>query len=74
MRQVLQILENMPERTGKRAGFLTTTVAISRRRIACDEDSSHFAPQEKKEQLLAAAEHIDFALNRIAESEDDDTR
>ena len=29
--------------------------------------------EEKQDQLVAAAEHIEFALNRIGESDDDDT-
>lgn len=72
-RRVLQVLENVPERVWETSRAFNHHVAISRRRIASDEEFFPLSPDEKQEQLLAAAEHIDFALNRIDERDDDDT-
>jgi hypothetical protein len=72
-RHVLQILESVPQRVWETSRAFNHHVAISRRRIASDEEYFPLSLQEKQEQLLAAAEHIDFALNRIDESDNDDT-
>ncbi|MDZ4819687.1 MAG: hypothetical protein SGJ20_12015 [Planctomycetota bacterium] len=63
----------MSQRVWETSRAFNHHVAISRRRIASDEEYFPLSPQEKQEQLLAAAEHIDFAVDRIPESDDDDT-
>lgn len=72
-RRVLQILESVSERVWETSRTFNHHVAISRRRIASDEEYFPLSPGEKQEQLLAAAEHIEFALTRIPERDNDDT-
>lgn len=73
-KEVLRILENVPQRVWETSQAFNHHVAISRRRIASDEEFFPLSTAEKQEQLLAAAEHIEFAINRINENDGDDTQ
>ncbi|WP_397568824.1 hypothetical protein [Schlesneria sp. T3-172] len=71
--RVLGILESIPERVWETSRVFNHHVAISRRRIAIDEEFFPLTAAQKYEQLEAAAEHITFALEHIDSSDDDDS-
>ncbi len=71
-REVLSILESMPERLWDTSRSFNHHVAISRRRVALDEQM--FAPteDEKKEQLRLAIEHLEYALNELEATDEEE--
>jgi hypothetical protein len=71
--RVLAILERMPERVWLSSRAFNHHVAISRRRVAADQEYFPLSPAQQEEQLEAAAEHLQFALERIEETDDDDS-
>ena len=71
--RVLSILEAMPERIWETSRVFNHHVAISRRRIASDEQYFPLTHEQKVAQLEGAAEHLNFALERINPSPTDES-
>lgn len=72
-REVLGILEDMPDELWNTSRTFNHHVAISRRRVVRDEQLFELSLQEKREQLELAIEHLKYALSRLS-SEDEDER
>ena len=70
--RVMSILEDMPERIWETSRLFNHHVAISRRRIASDEQYFPLTFEQKVAQLDGAAEHLQFALERIDASPNDE--
>ncbi len=64
-RQVLQILEEMPEAVWNVSRTLNHHVAISRRRVATDDQLFQLTVAERREQLELAIEHLTYALSNL---------
>lgn len=64
-RQVLQILEEVPEAVWNVSRTLNHHVAISRRRVATDDQLFHLSTAERREQLELAIEHLTYAMNNL---------
>ena len=71
--RVISILEGMPDRIWETNRTFNHHVAISRRRIASDEEYFPLSTRQQREQLNAAIEHIERSLNEIEASHDDDS-
>ena len=72
-RRVISILEEMPDRVWETNRAFNHHVAISRRRIASDEEYFPLTLEEQRDQLDAAVEHLERALDEIQESQNDDS-
>ncbi|QDT84770.1 hypothetical protein [Gimesia chilikensis] len=72
-KHVLHILEKMSDRVWETSRVFNHHVAISRRRIALDDLYFSLTLDQQREQLHAAAEHLNFALENIPESDGDDS-
>lgn len=71
--RVLSILEEMPDRIWETSRVFNHHVAISRRRIASDEQYFPLTHEQRLAQLDGAAEHLLFALERIDPSPTDES-
>lgn len=71
-REVLGILEDMPEEVWNTSRTFNHHVAISRRRVVRDEQLFELSPQEKREQLELAIEHLKYALSLLVTEETDE--
>lgn len=72
-KEVLGILEEMPDEVWNTSRTFNHHVAISRRRVVRDEQLFELSLQEKREQLELAVEHLKYALSRL-NAEDEDER
>lgn len=71
-RNVLSILEGFPSAVRKASRTFNHHVAISRRRVA-KSDFFQRSDQERREQLLKAISEIEFALNNLDETREDES-
>lgn len=71
-KDVLEILEAMPRSIWETNRTFNHHVAISRRRIATNDELFHLSLNDKHEQLTKAIEHLEYALNRLQRTEADD--
>jgi tetratricopeptide (TPR) repeat protein len=71
--RVLDILENVSERVWETSRAFNHHVAISRRRVAADEEYFPLLNDEKMSQLEGAIEHLQFALEHIEATDEDDS-
>lgn len=71
-RQVIDILENMHPSIWETSRTFNHHVAITRRRIATTVGLFHLTLDEKREQLLQAVEHLEYAINRLERQGFDD--
>lgn len=71
--RVLEILENVSERVWETSRAFNHHVAISRRRVAADEEYFPLTIEQKKAQLEGAVEHLLHALDHIESSDEDDS-
>lgn len=71
-REVLRILEDMPDAVWNCSRTFNHHVAISRRRVATDTALFDVSDNERRQQLLYAVEDLEYAINDIPRSEDDE--
>lgn len=71
-KEVLSILEAIPSLVWETNRTFNHHVAISRRRIATNDEVFHLSINEKHEQLTKAIEHLEYALNRVERTDVDD--
>ncbi len=71
-REVLGILEDMPKLIWDTSRTFNQHVAVSRRRVVALDQFFHLTPEEKVQQLEFAIEHLEFALNEVKPSLDDE--
>jgi len=71
-RQVLQILESVPQIVRMTSRAFNHHLAISRRRVTQD-DIFHLDPSEKQRLLREAAKDVEFALEQIEPSQEDES-
>ena len=71
-REVLGILEDMPELIWDTSRTFNHHVAVSRRRVVALDQFFHLTPEEKVQQLEYAIEHLNFALNELKPGPDDE--
>jgi hypothetical protein len=71
-REVLTILESMPEGIRRTSRTFNHHVAISRRRVATHDDYFDASDTDKKEQLELAIRGLEFALNDLDRGHDDE--
>lgn len=72
-KEVLEILEDMPEVVWNTSRTFNHHVAISRRRVATDPVMFQLTATERKGQLELAIEHIEYGLNKIERTADDES-
>jgi tetratricopeptide (TPR) repeat protein len=72
-KDVIEILEDMPEVVWNTSRTFNHHVAISRRRVATDSAMFQLTATERKEQLNLAIEHIEYGLNKIERTADDES-
>lgn len=71
-REVLRILEDMPEPVWNSSRLFNHHVAISRRRVANDPVLFELTNDERLAQLATAVEHLEFAINELDPGSDDE--
>ncbi len=71
--RVLDILQNVSERVWETSRAFNHHVAISRRRVAADEEYFPLSNDEKTSQLEGAIEHLQYALDHIEATDEDDS-
>lgn len=71
-RDVLEILEEMPDSVWNSSRAFNHHVAISRRRVAVDTSIFDISDEERQQQLQCAVEHLEYAINDIPRSDDDE--
>lgn len=71
-KEVLGILEAMPRTIWDTNRTFNHHVAVSRRRVATSEELFQTTIDERFEQLSKAIEHLEYALNRLAQTDADD--
>lgn len=67
-REAIGILDDMPRAVWDTSRSFNHHVAISRRRVATSDDLFQLTLDEKREQLAKAIEHLEYALDKIRES------
>lgn len=72
-REVLEVLEKMPDGVWNTSRTFNHHVAISRRRVVRDNQLFQLTVEEKRDQLKLSIEHLNFALSRISPSPDDES-
>ena len=69
-REVMGILEGMPDRAWDTSRTVNHHVAISRRRLATDVPMFQLSVDERLQQIELAIEHLEYALNELPERAD----
>ena len=73
-RRILEILENVSDSVWDTSRTFNHHVAISRRRVAADEQMFFLDTNEKKLNLELAIEHLEYALEKLPPSDEEDER
>lgn len=73
-RRVLEILENVPDIIWNTSRTFNHHVAISRRRVASDDEMFFLNTNEKKLNLELAIEHLEYALEKLPPTDEEDER